>query len=187
LAVDSASGVLRVYAATDPAPEALLPVEKLSLEEHRAIAEEFLPKLPESARQPFEAALKEQEAFWPKWTAAFQRLADRSVYIEWMKWRHDRIILLFEERLRTGQLSAKAVSTAVSELRESKQDKGPLNASAVPPIGPVMPATLRTAFHAPDAQLRALARSALDLMSEDEIRRIWLPLGAMADACRKKP
>jgi hypothetical protein len=185
LAVDPASGALSVYTTGEHAPEAFLQVQKISLAEHRAIAEGFLPSIPDSARSPFEAALADK-AFWLKWTTAFRGLVDRSIQISWMQWRQDRIILLFEERLRTGKLSDDAISNAVVELKKSKQAKGASNSPATPTaIRTTAPIAVRTAVHSPDPQLRVLAHSALDLMSEAEIRRIWLPLGSVFDAFRR--
>lgn len=189
LAADPTSGVLQVFAVGQTIPEVLFHVQKISVEEHRTIAQNFVETIPESSRRPFEDALKEK-VFWSKWTTAFQGLPDRSIYVNWMKWRHDQILAMFQERLRSGQFSDTSISTALAELKKSKQIK-----EAV--ARPESPSTSRTSAQIPSArfikepsqpavtQLHALAHSALDLMSEAEVRRIWLPLGAVADACRR--
>ncbi len=152
-------------------------MQKISVAEQRTIAESFLPNIPDVARQPFEGALAER-SFWSKWTMAFRSVADQSIFINWMKWRHDRIMSLFEERLRADNISDAAISTAVAEIKNSKQAKSaPGNTSTQSVPGP--------SGRAPDMPLRALAHSALDLMSEAEIRSIWLPFGVVADACRR--
>jgi hypothetical protein len=189
LAVDPALGSLHVYAAGEDLPEALIRVDKISLEEHRAVAKGFLPQTPVASRNLFEGALSDDE-FWRKWTTAFRSLGDREIFENWMKWRYERIIALFEERLRSASLSDAAVAFAVGELRKSKQAKSASTKSAL------AVATTRFGRSAgdlptdrlgvPDIPLRELAHSAINFMSDGEIRRIWLPLGAVADVLRRK-
>lgn len=189
LAVEPTSGSLHVYASGAEVQGALIRMDKISLEEHRTIARGFLPLTPVASRSSFESALSE-DAFWWKWTAAFKTLADREIYVTWMKWRHEKIIELFEERLRSAKLSDDAAAFAIGELDKSKQAKSASTRS--------IPATARsrptgsagdlpdTRFGELDVPLRELAHSAIKSMSDGEIRRIWLPLGAVADALRRR-
>jgi hypothetical protein len=109
LAVDRASGTLQIYGSGAVIPEALIRLDKISPEEHRTIAKEFLPLIPTASRSLFESALNE-EPFWLKWTAAFRNLADRELSVSWMKWRYEKIVALFEGRLRSASLSDDAVA-----------------------------------------------------------------------------
>jgi hypothetical protein len=189
LAVDPASGALHVYADGEALPKDLIHVDKISLEEHRAMAKGFLPQTPAASRSSFEGALSE-DAFWWKWMTAFRTLADREIFENWMKWRYARIIALFDERLRSAGLSDDVVAVAIGELRKSKQvksvsTKGTASIAINRPRG-VAGDLPNTRLGVPDNRLRELAHSAIDLMSDGEIRRIWLPIGALADALRRK-
>lgn len=189
LAVDPVLGSVHVCAGNDEIPESLIRVDKISLEDHRAIAKGFLPLTPVASRSSFESALGEDQ-FWPKWTAAFKTLSDRDVYAGWMNWRHEKLIALFEARLRSANLADDAIAFATSELQKSKQVKSAL-AKSTPGIGTSRPRgsasySSHSRMGEPDARLRELAHSVINSMSDGDIRRIWLPFGAVTDALRRK-
>ena len=171
LAIDPSSGSLHDRTGNAP-PKDLISVPKISVDEHRAIATSFLPKIPAAIRHPFEEALN-QKIFWPSWMSAFKRLGDQAVFTNWMTWRYDSIISLFEDKLKALNLAVPVISTALAELKSSKPSK---SSSVAPP---------KPTSHYPDTQLRALAHSTLDSMDDRDLGRIWLPLGAIADALRR--
>ena len=179
LAVEPVSGSLHVYVASGKPEEKLIPVRKISIEEHRVIAKEFVPLIPIASQSPFESALSE-DAFWPKWTAAFKTLTDREIYTKWMKWRYEKIVGLFEERLRSAGLSDDAVTSAISELQKSKQVKLASTKSTAAMVSTTPRGSLDYSL------LRELAHSVINSMGDGDIRRIWLPLGAVADALQRK-
>ena len=189
VAVDPASGSLHVCAAGEDPREGLIRLDKISLEEHRAIALGFLPQTPVASRSLFEGALS-GDGFWLRWTAAFRTLADPQIFESWMKWRYEGIITLFQERLRLAGLPVDAVACAVGELQKSKRVKSESTKSKAT-VATTQPG--RSAGDLPaarlgalDIPLRELAHSAIDFMSDGEIRRVWLPLGAVADVLRRK-
>jgi hypothetical protein len=189
LAVDPILGSLHVYSAEEQCPQSLVPVDKLSLEEHRIIAKEFLPFIPVASQSSFESALREN-AFWPKWRAAFNSLADRELFPHWMKWRCTKIMTIFEQRLRSVGISDQdLVSAITSKFKESKQIK----VASTKSTSAMVPTRFRRSVGdssnsrsgATDVLLRKIAHLAIDSMSDRDIGRIWMPLGALNDALQR--
>ena len=187
LAIDSASGSLHVLNEGIEVAAPLISVKKLSLEEHRDIAKGFLPELPDVSRKLFEDALI-GDGFWRQWTAALKSLSDPSLYHKWIRWRQDGIMQLFDERLRSANLPEGLIPFAMAELQKSKeaQSSSKRNAPSAPKRFESNPRDFLSGQSAGDLSLRDLARSSINLMEDADIRRLWLPLGAVADALRSK-
>ncbi len=189
VAVDTVQGSLHVYPAGTECPDKLIPVEKVSLEEHRTIAKEFLPLIPIASRSSFESALSEH-TFWPRWTAAFRTLADRQLFTNWMKWRYEKIVAIFKERLRSAGIPEEAAVSAISEFQKSRQVKqAPTKSTSVSMttrsrVSAGDPSDFR--LGPPDSLLRELAHLVINSMSDQAIRRIRVPLGAVTDVLQRR-
>ncbi len=93
----------------------------------------------------------------------------------WLAFRFDAICELFRQRLGSLGVADKIVDTCLERLKRSKSADRPV---------PTANKQIRTPSQNPSAPLRDIARAALEALSEEELRRIWLPLGVIADAVR---
>jgi len=174
LAVDTATGELSVCAAEDQPAQGAIAVSKLSDDEHRVIAKDFIPQLPPDSRARFDSALRETN-YWPRWTAALN--VDRDVFRKWLRWRRDRILKLFADRLQPLGLSeevARRATDAMARLKPAASDTTGDSRGRFEPTP-----------RQHDRSLHDLAHAALNGMQEEELRRVWLPFGAVVDALRR--
>jgi hypothetical protein len=181
LAVDALTGSLSTCRIADQPPEGTVAVPKLTGDEHRSIAKDFLPSLPSESRPTFERALRETN-YWQSWNLALKDHPD--VFKEWLRWRREQILRMFGEKLQLLGVPADASMNAINAMGSLKPalTEKPADTDinrdlrAKDPVPPTKPAG-RT--------LHDLAHAAIDALQEDELRRVWLPLGAVADALRR--
>jgi hypothetical protein len=165
------TGELIVREPGDSLSEPFVVIEKITREEYREMAWQFLPKLTEPQKNDFRQALS-LDNFWPHWSAVLWRHKTDGIFDQWLKWRADQIVNLFEARLARAQIPDNLSSVAVRELKRK----------------PPKPSSLREPRHIgvkntrdSEGRLRLLVHNAIDRMGEEELRRIWLPLGTLAD------
>lgn len=150
-------------------------------EEHRSIAREFLPQIDLDGREPFQKILLE-EHFWDGWFALTRDFNNGRYFKQWLSYRFQQLCKLFVDRLQTAGVPDQLRGIALGRLKQSKS----LRKEAVRASAPesarhaVLPAA---AGRSGDA-LRAAILSTIENLGEDELRRIWLPVGAIVDALR---
>lgn len=177
LYVNPESETVKVAQAAGPVPEPpFVEVPKLTSEEHHRFATEFLPQIEMDERERFQELLA-GENFWQRWFAATRTFAGGKYLKPWLTFRFDRICELLRERLRALGISDIAALICVEKVKQSKAADRP-----VPAVNKRIPMTPSTSI----GSLYDVARAALDAMSEEELRRIWLPLGVVADAIRRR-
>jgi hypothetical protein len=181
LYLNTTSGELDVRQGSDVSPEGLALVPKVTREEHRAIAQAFIEKVEESKRWEFQQALT-PEHYWPHWA----KLVNKSPYKSaWNTFRFEGLCELFRVRLRGHGLSEPLVSAGLSHLLRQKKAS-----SERPTIGGSPPYAPRSDLRhieesASSNSLRAVIHAAIESMGENELRRLWLPLGDVLDALKR--
>ncbi|MFN7962161.1 MAG: hypothetical protein U0002_12910 [Thermoanaerobaculia bacterium] len=142
-------------------------VPQLTDADHRQIARAFLPELEERSRQDFEAALQEP-SYWQTWLRLMQR-GSAAQHERWKEFRKERILDSFRQRLSRLGVGESMIEAATSALLRSIRSTPYAGSRSVQPS-------------ASTAALHALVHSAIDRMSEKELRLLWLPLGGVLDA-----
>ena len=174
------TGELTVVKDGDEKPVGGVPITKVSTDEYKSIASSFLTRIPEQSRPSFEWALT-QEAFWPAWTRAMAALNNPAVFHEWLVWRYQNIIDHLTKRLTEAGLDSEVVGQILTNFRGSKP--------RTPPSPPTRPSSTAKPV-APDGlsrsyDIRALAQASVAQMTEEQLRLVWLPLGAFVDALQR--
>jgi hypothetical protein len=180
LLVDPASGATKIVAEKEEVSNELLVVSKVKDEEHISIAREFLTHIDAAEVALFKAALEEPN-YWPAWSRLMSNPPGFKYRSRWTAFRFDRICELLLARLKgLGIAEATAASIlervkAVKKLKRTETEASRKTSTAA-------------AFSSvsDEGELRRLAKLAIDLMGNDDLRRVWLPLGVIADALRKR-
>lgn len=178
LAVNPATGELRVV-LDDPAPLgdfAVIP--GITPEEHRAIAQEFAGKVGDPNRLEFQQALAKED-YWPHWA----RLVNQSGLHkqDWIAFRFARLCDLFRERLRARGMTNALIGTSVEHLLQGKREREKPRKEIAATAASVR-APLRETKPPSPPDIRATVHAVVDSMSENDLRRLWLPLGDVLDA-----
>lgn len=179
LCVDPISGQTKLADRSEAVPPPWAVVPPMTPAEHLGLAREFLPQIDAADQEGFKSALDESN-YWPAWVRLLQGPLGNKYRSEWIVFRFDKIRALFLARLKTlGVEEAMAVSIlarlkAAKRVPRRAQDVGSRTFEPLHRAG------------AEDSELRRLARTAIDSMGTDDLRRIWLPLGVIADALGRR-
>lgn len=180
LGVNPATGELRV-ASDEPASWGDFKViSSVTPDEHRAIAQEFLETVDDASRLELQQALA-QENYWPQWS---QLMNQKGQYKPtWAGFRFDKLCDLFRARLRAHGMSDALLGTTVENLLQEKREREkPSRESGASVTLARLPLGERKRPSSVD--LRAKVHLIVDSMSDNELRRLWLPLGDVLDALR---
>lgn len=115
---------------------------------------------------------------------ADQGLRRRKVLAAWLDFRTDALRKMLEDRLAKLGLDETAAAPLINNLLESKQRR-PREAETSEnfprPSAPLSPGAAPRQTLLTESDLRRLATIAISEMSTDELRRLWLPLGAIVN------
>ena len=166
LIIDKHSLQLSVKDVDAPMPEGFSNLEKLSREDHRKIAKDFLSSIESSIEShlklQFEASLKEDD-FWPNWTKLVNEHKDDGLYSRWLKWRQEQILKLFQDRVFAIGLS----EDKVFQVHRVFKDSGVRTAPSKSTISTVPPSH----FTQSRQGLHDIVHIAIDNMTEDELKK----------------
>lgn len=179
LVVRPESGQIMTKRLEDSTPEDAVVIPKISTEDYRKMCREFLKQLDDDQRPQLEAVLVEED-FWPSWSYLINAFRPQGVYARWLRWRITAIQQLLNDRLRdigVPDVLVLTVAQAVFRSRESHQKNS------------IVPARQSHVIDVPrqtvTEDLQGLAHQAIDRMSENQLRQMWLPLGSIFDAIRR--
>jgi len=178
LVVNKASGDLAVIGPDSAIPEGCAEIPKLTEEEYRVIAREFVPQVPQLHSVEIEATI-EQPSFWFTFVNQVKKVAGKEAFDNLLVWRLRKIHDFFENRLRSAGVDAGAMVSAREKI------KTPFPRQPAPQVRTARAASAPFSGRIPPgADSRELARAAIEFMSENDLRQIWLPLGVVLDAIR---
>jgi hypothetical protein len=189
LALDKAATRLKVLTPQAEPTNDLILVPKVTASEHRTIALNFLERLDLGDREPFGKILEGQNP-WPAWSWQTQHYASGKYYMAWLDFRTQSLQALFEERIKTLEVPAPDVPPLSAQLLESKRPRfrnsaDGLRLKTFPPTSSRFSRARNDQNQAGDGELlRRLALAAISEMSPDDLRRLWVPLGALSNALR---
>jgi hypothetical protein len=174
LAVRKSDGTARELSPTAAPNDNEIVLALPSAEQHMEIARRFLSEhVPEEHREEFASKIDPQNAFWWKdWDKLFrERLPD--AWGTWLDFRTSRLLNILDDALKEAGLSEDARARALRMVRESRgSGRAPLTSKA------------GDSARAPGRTFRQLVVSAIDRMSDEDLRRLWLPAGVLYDIFR---
>lgn len=93
----------------------------------------------------------------------------------WVAFRYERLLALFVDRLKGLNFPEGFSDIALDNLRRAKPSKIKTFRALAAPLSPSLDRS----------DLRSVISNALADLSEDDLRRVWLPIGPVADALRR--
>ena len=162
-------------------------VPKTTTEDHRLIARNFLLQIEETDRPQFQQILLTQE-FWDAWFHGMQSFSHGKYLRHWLSFRFTQICELFLDRLKALNVPEELRLSMLQSLKGSKTKH---NVSSVVSASNVLQPMTKTselpAANFSPVSLREAIIKVIHSLSEEELRRVWLPIGAFADAVRGQP
>jgi hypothetical protein len=153
---------------------------KISPEEYRSMAEDFLTRLPPSSgKEQLQNTLKISD-FWPRWSLTLNGLRAEGIFKDWLSFRIQHIADMFEQRLSQLDLSTEVLERARHSFKESRQPVVRQKADWVRE-----PAKREYVDPRQPPGFRTVILQSLNSLSDEELRRIWLPVGVLLDVLKR--
>ena len=189
------SGDLLTVELDADASEGVVEIGKLKEEDYRDMSRSFLGGLPDSVPADLQQA-GEATPFWPSWSRTLARPEHAAIFRLWLEWRLASVTDRFVARLQNAGLSAELTERARSNLvlwREKASAARRTHGLPRPTeVRDVLTQAARQntantlpSRHRQTRDLRQLIHSAIDRMSEEELRCVWLPVGVIVDLCHE--
>ncbi len=178
LAVDKRNGEARAIGPSTQPNEHEVALSPPSVDAHRDIAKKYLEsRIAPEHRGEFESKLAEH-LWWLAWDDLFRNLP-RNHRIEWLTFRENALLDLLDDELARLDVPEDARATTRRMVQESRFARKTIQdrASGSTPSAPRRIEESHT--------LRQVIKAAVEHMSEDDLRKIWLPIGPIFDALRK--
>lgn len=146
-------------------------VRRITNEDSRQICAAFLDEL----KDPVAAELKtilDRPNFWREWVQAVKSLDGGRFQLRWLQFRRSALERELQKRLEELGLSVEQQNVAVGRVLRSKTParRSESTKFRMESSGKV------------DSRLRRLAHAAIDLMSDEELRRLNIPFGVAYEA-----
>lgn len=141
-----------------------------TVEQHRQLARDFLAFQFPDGDEVLDAITREPGAWWQSWMAHIRRLNLANV---WREFRTSRLVSLFDSSLSASSLENDARRAAVTLLSYLASPESVV--ASIPQARPVVQSK---------SELRKLAMHAVEMMSEDELSQLRLPLGTILKVIR---
>lgn len=204
LLVNNLTGEILIGAAGDASAEGYTQLLPMTSEDYRIIARDFLPLVTdETLRDELQQDLLAED-FWSSYSSRLRRHDE--AFAAWGAWRIQKVQELFRTMLGEAGLSDETIELAMEHLEQSavKKPKPPTHQTSRAPLLKIHP-TSRTARRGTNntpsdrnysrqptaggedttSALHTVIHEAIDTLSEGDLRRIWLPIGAVLDALNK--
>lgn len=176
LSINTETGDFRIRLTSDSEPSPpWVALPSASPNDHRRIASEFLAEMAPEDRSTFEEIVKSQD-FWPPWAAKMRTFEQGKYSRTWPLFRFKKLCNLYLHKLKSIGVGEELAAESLRRLKALKSAGRKAEQTA---------ALKSTATLPPTLSIRWLATAALEAMSEGELRRVWLPLGPVADALGK--
>ncbi|WP_143080767.1 hypothetical protein [Variovorax sp. YR750] len=175
----NAEGRIRSAALGVSLEEGFKELPRLTTEDYRSLAHQFLSEIPNQAVRPQLEAILGLEDFYSAWVNELRILpsGDEEIHRKWDSVRFEHIAKrLGDALIEAGVGEAKAAEiVARARMRKSTRPVAP------GPAGQAEHASAPTPMD-DAAKLRQLVHAAVDLMSIAELRELKIPAGALLDA-----
>ena len=174
---DGSEGRLRVV----PAHEGQA-ISALFYKELREIAERFVAVLEGDERTQLVAVL-ELEDYWRAWNGAINEPGFETIKDQWVAFRRGEIERRLRERFQAHDVPASVANEMLDQAWQGPKQKS--QTRETPPTPPSGTPRLGGSAHL-ETPLREAVKRAVDRMSEQDLRQLWLPAGALYDALRTR-
>jgi len=170
LAVNLGSGDVSLVPEDSPLPEGCVEVAKVTRAEHRGIAAEYIPQLEISDQLKFRTILALDD-FWHKWSREMKLCKYGKYAKTWAEFRFSRLCGLFQERVKSLGASDGVVGTSLENLKRLKKKESGISTPSDKP--------------ATASSMRRVVLHSIGSLSDEDLRQVWLPVGAIFDALRR--
>ena len=177
IAINPTNAQITVIPSREATPKPLIEVPNVTPDEYRSIALDFVKNIEEKDRVRF-SEIATSSLFESQWYDNIRTWRGGYYSKAWGKFRFDKLCDIFMGRLATHGLTQDLIASCVSNLKRLKS-KAPKEAPSFPTLDS-SPSSERPEILVQEILLRA-AKS----LTEEDLRRIWLPLGVVLDAIRK--
>jgi hypothetical protein len=168
-------------------------IDPVSIEEQKSFALQFISELGEAEIQIELQKAIETERYWAAWSRTLKQYEEKDLPKRWGTFRFAKLTEIFRLRLASLHFGEKEGEHAVDIMLESRSpappvERGESGETTQKPIAAVSATQKRQgrAEAHPTSAVRRVIYNALPHLSDDELRRIWLPLGAVVDAIKKE-
>jgi hypothetical protein len=184
--VSTETGEVAVVPAMGTAPAGFGEVPKITHGDHLQIAKEFLGQVDPSDQAQFQGELEKPD-YWQRWNTALKFVKGGQYLTAWHEFRLQKICDLYAARLRgVGIASDEIVARSVENLKRLRSEAHSQRQRQESPTGKPIPALLYERRRDRQARpLQEIAIEAVRSLSEEDLRRLWLPLGVVIDALRR--
>jgi hypothetical protein len=181
--INLASGSFASVPNGQTPPAGFVEVKKLTEDEHRTFAKEFLLFVDHQDRAIL-GPIVSKNNFWPEWSERITVQAFGRYRSKWLTYRFHRILNSLEARLSELGISEQMRLGILEKVKESKDPRR--NAERAEAANRAVSSVAMSQISGNLSELRQLAHKAIDSMGEDELRRLWVPLGAVGDVLKPK-
>lgn len=166
----NAAGQVRVVKEDAPTDANWARLESPRADDHRTIARDFLTLQFPGGDESLSSAITEHPDWWKAW---FSKIRKRKLNHVWGEFRTARMVATFEEALRHSTIPESAQKIATTELKRSAA-----------PGADLQLALSAQSEGATKSELRHIAATVVDRMSERDLAELRLPLGLVLDAIK---
>jgi hypothetical protein len=177
----STAELLIISHENESCPDDYRLIEKLTAEDYRHAAREYSLRVPQEDRAAFDTILDSEIFSWLNWSDALRSYEHGLLFYDWLAWRFNRICELFVDRVKAADVEERLLPVALANFKASKPTrvKSALSPQPQQALSSWRGSGLDLSF------VRGVAQHAIAAMSEDDIRRLWLPLGMVLDAIQR--
>ena len=168
LCVHRDTGELVVKPKGESCPEPFLQVPKLLVDDHKKAIAAFIERDMQQQRVP--PGLLARTHYWQAWLNLL-RVSPPPLRGAWVEYRNKWIMDEFRKRLLEAGLSDEAVVQAERSLVQAQR----------------MKAKMPVRFAGRGSTIRAVVLQAIESLSDEQLRGLWLPVGSILDAVQRKP
>lgn len=161
-----------VSTSAEPAAVPWIEIPKVTTDEYRQVASAFLSQIGDTDRSHF-AALLDLPEFWDRWFAETRAFAGGKYLRAWLSFRFHKLCEIFVTRLKEANIGTDLALNYLERLKQSKKSKKDARRDQA------------TEPHHQESNLRRVAAAAVAAMTDEDLRRVWLPLGVVSDALRR--
>jgi hypothetical protein len=170
------NGELLLHSASSPAEGTVL--GKITTEQYRDMCRSFLESVSPEQKDHLEPTLT-RDNFWPIWSQALRDTSDPGLLSRWSAWRLSEIERIFMNIASEREIDTQVAGTAWVSLFNSRTVKK--TGTSIRAVG--LP--YRTSANSSTSDYIELLHAVVDVLSTDDLRKLWVPLGAVIDALRK--
>lgn len=189
LFVNPNNGDVAAFYVPAQAPNGWKEVPKLATEEIRTFSREFAVQFGSSDQEHLLGLLTEHE-FWHRWGIELKIWKAGAYYGNWIGFRNSRIESVFKQRLEGLGVADDVKARAWTGLRGANyrsvpSHSLPASCNKSSPDGLIAKPTHKVGRDR-DLDLRSAVLISINALTDEDLRKIWLPAGLLIDAIKKQ-